>query len=153
MDAKLAQYWNSIQRCIFPEIENEVGAFTSKHHEIMVVLDMVQFERFIYDPALPSGRGRPRKSRTALAKAFCAKAILNLPSTEALIDRLRADIVLRRICGFENVNRLPCPATFSNAFEEFSSASLLDSIHAQMVMDNFKDRVCTGVPVSASTAL
>jgi hypothetical protein len=36
-----------------------------------------------------------------MARAFVAKAVLDLPTTEALIDRLKVDHALRRICGFE----------------------------------------------------
>ena len=34
-------------------------------------------------------------------RAFVAKAVLNLPTTEALIDRLEANQALQRICAFE----------------------------------------------------
>ncbi len=47
-----------------------------------------------------AGVGHPAKDRVALARAFVAKATLNLPTTEALIDRLKVDQPLRRLCGF-----------------------------------------------------
>jgi transposase-like protein DUF772 len=43
---------------------------------------------------LSAGRartGRPAKDRAALATAFLAKAIFNLPTTRHLMDRLRVD--------------------------------------------------------------
>jgi hypothetical protein len=35
--------------------------------------------------------GRPLKDRTALARAFLAKAVFNIPMTDMLIDRLGVD--------------------------------------------------------------
>jgi hypothetical protein len=43
--------------------------------------------------------GRPLKDRTALARAFLAKAVFNIPMTDMLIDRLGVDKPLRRLCG------------------------------------------------------
>ncbi len=37
----------------------------------------------------------------ALARALVAKAVLGLPHTNQLIDRLNADKTLRRLCGWE----------------------------------------------------
>jgi hypothetical protein len=68
--------------------------------------------------------GRPRQGRKALARSFIAKAALNLPTTKDLIDRLRVDIRLRRICGI--LGRVPSEATFSRAFQEFTKSELLD---------------------------
>ena len=36
-------------------------------------------------------RGRPLKDRGALARAFLAKAVLDVPTTRALVERLRTD--------------------------------------------------------------
>jgi hypothetical protein len=51
--------------------------------------------------------GRPQRDRAALARAFVAKAVLNLPTTEALIDRLQQDRSLKRLCGFDLFRKLP----------------------------------------------
>jgi hypothetical protein len=42
-----------------------------------------------------------------------AKAVLDLKTTRALIDRLGADTKLRRLCGFDVRVALPSEATFS----------------------------------------
>ena len=68
MIPKLTQYWHSVQSCLFPDFECQVGPTTKKYHEIMVVLDMLEFERHIYDSALPSQPGRLAASRVAIAK-------------------------------------------------------------------------------------
>ncbi|MEM7175946.1 MAG: IS5/IS1182 family transposase, partial [Chlamydiota bacterium] len=36
----------------------------------------------------------------------------NMPTTEYLIDRLKADISLRRICGWESVTQVPSASAF-----------------------------------------
>ena len=98
MDSNVLQSWRRIQQRLIPECQAELGPQTPKHAQIMVTLDFLDMDRFIPSP---SGKGRPPRDRTAHACAFVAKAVLNLPTTEALIDRLRVDRVLRRLCGFE----------------------------------------------------
>ena len=39
--------------------------------------------------------------RPALARALIAKAVLNLPTTAALIERPAVDVTPRRLCGWE----------------------------------------------------
>ena len=36
-------------------------------------------------------RGRPLKDRAALARAFLAKAVLDVPTTRGLVERLRTE--------------------------------------------------------------
>ena len=55
----------------------------------------------------------------ALARAFLAKSIYNMATTEILIERLNSDLSLRRLCGYERQNQLPSQSTFSRAFKEF----------------------------------
>jgi hypothetical protein len=136
----IASYWQTIQRSLFPGFADELGPATDKHLEIMVVLDMVEIERFVsWQAPIPVSRGRPGADRAALARAFIAKAILNLPSTKALIDRLKVDAVLRRLCGFEK--RPPCEATFSNAFAEFAEADLPAKVHEAMIRRCYEGKI------------
>jgi transposase len=138
LDKKISQYWRSIQQSLFPGFETEVGAQTSKHGQIMVALDVLEFERHI-DEAYLFSVGRPGYSRVNFARAFVAKAILNLSSTRALIDRLEVDSVLFRICNFNPCKKLPCEATFSNAFADLSKSGVLDKIHAIVVKTNLAE--------------
>ena len=68
-----------------------------------------------------------------------AKSVLNLTSTRALLDRLKVDAVLRRLCGFDPTRRLPCEATFSNAFSQLAGEGLLDLIHAVVVKTTYAE--------------
>jgi hypothetical protein len=72
-------------------------------------------------PGLP---GRPPCDRAALARAFVAKAVIGLPTTAMLIERLAVDKPLRRLCGWEHPGELASEATFSRAFAEFAESAL-----------------------------
>jgi len=69
----------------------------------------------------------------ALARAFIAKAIWNLATTRDLIDRIDADPVLRRLCGWPRRSAIPSEATFSRAFAEFASSDLPARMHEALV--------------------
>ena len=73
----------------------------------------MRIEEFVKDSWC--GIGRPPHERAWLANAFVAKAVLNLPTTAALIDRLRVDRSLERIRGFSGCKKLPSEATFCAA--------------------------------------
>ncbi|MFZ2393387.1 MAG: transposase [Rhodoferax sp.] len=79
------------------------------------------------------GAGQPEADRCALACAFLAKAVLDLKTPKALIDRLQADSKLRRLCGFDLRFALPSESTFSRAFVEFASSELIQRVHARMI--------------------
>jgi hypothetical protein len=104
-----------------------------------MVLDVARIEAFVQMwPSLP---GRPQADRHALARAFVAKAVLNLPTPLALIERLAADAVLRRLCGFEGRSTVPSESTFSRAFAEFAGSSLPARVHEALIQKNHKDRL------------
>ncbi|MDP2819598.1 MAG: transposase [Polaromonas sp.] len=85
--------------------------------------------------------GQPEADRCALACAFLAKAVLDLKSTRALIERLQADSKLRRLCGFDLRHALPSEATFNRAFDEFARDELMQRVHARMIEDTLADRL------------
>ena len=102
-------------------------------------LDTLKIENYVYVDLYPLGRGRPKLDAAAIARAFVSKAVLNIPTTRALIDRLNADAVLRRICGFERRSEIPCEASFSNWFLSFASNRLAERIHEALVRDAHVD--------------
>src|SRR6202040_3227676 len=90
---------DSTDEPLFPMLREEVGPLTAQHERLIIVLDVARIEAFVQMwPGLP---GRPLEDRHALARAFVAKAVLDLPTTSGLIERLAVDAVLRRLCGFE----------------------------------------------------
>ena len=77
--------------------------------------------------------GRPEEDRAALARAFIAKAVFDVPTTRALIERLEVDGRLRRLCGWSGGGRLPSEATFSRAFSEFAESGLASRLHETLI--------------------
>ncbi len=102
----------------------------------MTTLEIVRIEAFIYsNRGFP---GRPPQDRPAIARAFVAKMIYNLPTTRALLDRLETDIALRRICGWERKNDVPDEWTFSRAFAEFSESRLPERVHEAFIKKSYE---------------
>ena len=135
---RLTQFWKNIQEVMFPfaaEIDMEL---TGKLKEVATTLEMVQIERFLPDYR---GVGRPSKDRVALARSFVAKATLDLPTTEALIDRLKSDLSLRRLCGFSGSHRIPGSHLFSRAFAEFAEVRLAERCHEDLIQAHLGDQL------------
>ncbi len=103
---------------MFPWLQEEFGDLTKKQQLVITVLEIIRIEEYL--PAHSGLPGRPISDRVAIARAFVAKAIDDMPTTRILLDRLSSDIVLRRLCGWEKRNEIPSEATFSRAFAEFS---------------------------------
>ncbi len=90
--------WSYIQGYLFPSMREDIDPITEALGRLVTTLDVIGLEAFVPDP--PRATGRPPKDRRALARAFVAKAILGIPTTSALIERLDVDKSLRRILGF-----------------------------------------------------
>jgi transposase len=99
---------------------------------------MAPLERFLGRRA---ATGRPAKDRAALASAFVAKAVLNLPTTRDLIARLKVDESLRRLCGFKTPAHVPHESKFSRAFAEFAAGELPQHLHAAIIEATQKERL------------
>lgn len=133
----ISQYWLNIQGVLFPSLKEKLGKLTEGHKQVILTLEVVRIEEFI---KYYSGyRGRPLKDRAPIARSFVAKSVLNLPTTRSLLDRLNADSVLRRICGWESRIAIPDESTFSRAFNEFSKSQLPERVHEALIKKNFKD--------------
>jgi hypothetical protein len=131
--------WGHIQGTLFPWLREEVGELTRQHERVVLILDTLGLETHVPGPR--GGRGRPPEDRRAIARAFVAKATLNLPTTAALLDRLDVDARLRRICGWERRSQVPSEATFSRAFAEFAASGLPDTVHEALIRHGFQDRL------------
>ncbi|MCY4288709.1 MAG: transposase [Aestuariivita sp.] len=70
-----------------------------------------------------------------------AKAVWDLPTTRALIDRLRCDPTLRRLCGWERRSAIPSEATCSRAFAEFAEMALPEQMPAALIETAFTEAV------------
>lgn len=128
----ISRYLDKLQQSLFPFLEDHLEApFTEKLQKLINILDMLEVERFVADHRWC--RGRPPKSRHAIARALVAKAVYNIPDTKALIDRLKSDKNLRKICGFETIYSVPGESSFSRAFQEFADSQLPQKVHEAII--------------------
>jgi hypothetical protein len=135
----LTNTWDHIQGFLFPRLREEIGPLTAQHERLVIVLEVARIEAFVQMwPGLP---GRPPQDRHALGRAFVAKAVLDLPTTSSLIERLAVDAALRRLCGWERASQVPSESTFSRAFGEFADSSLPSRVHEALVKKTHKDRL------------
>ena len=135
----ISQYWLRIQSSLFPWLEEELGEMTEKERKLVTTLELIRIERFTaYSRSL---RGRPPKERAAIARAFVAKAVYNMPTTRGLLDRLACDKKLRRICGWEQKGGIPSESTFSRAFAEFADSQLPAFVHQAMISENLAEDI------------
>jgi len=132
-------WWSAIQGQLFPWLEESVGHLTPAHQDIVKTLEMARLETFL--PHWSGLPGRPAAERVVLAHAFVAKAILNLPTTTPLIDRLKVDKVLRRLCGYDRLRSIPSESTFSRAFAEFAASALPAQVHEALTEKTFGDQL------------
>jgi hypothetical protein len=135
----LSRTWSHIQGTLFPWLTEELGPLTETHKRVVTALEVAGVEAFVRVwPGLP---GRPPCDRAALARAFVAKAVIRLPTTVMLIDRLAVDKPLRRLCGWEHRGELPSETTFSRAFAEFACSALPCHLHEALIKQTYKDRL------------
>ncbi len=135
----LSGYWRTMQGDLFPWLEEELGPLSERHTQLVTALEVARVDVFLrHWHGVP---GRPPSDRAALARAFVAKAVFNLPTTTMLIERLLVDKSLRRLCGWARVGAVPSEATFSRAFAEFARSELPDRVHAALIEKTHEDRL------------
>jgi transposase len=126
----LAPYWKQVTQKLHPLLEI-TGAveLSPKLLQIAKIFEIVRIEEHL-SAKVEGGRGRKQIDRRPIARAFLAKAAMNLSSTRQLIQNLQQSSSFRSICGMENV---PSEPTFSRAFAEFASEKLNDRVHVALV--------------------
>ena len=125
--ASFAPYWQSIQHGLFPQLEPVLGPLTAKQQQLVRTLEVIRIEQWV--PERFRVPGRPPKDRAAIARAFVAKAVYDMPTTRVLLDRLDTDVPLRRLCGWEKRSEVPSESVFSRAFAEFAHTQLPERVH------------------------
>ena len=85
----LSPYWLEIRDKLIPML-TEAGRDepTAQIKQVVQILEIVRIEESVTPPKR-EGKGRPQVDRRPLARAFVAKAVLNLPETKTLIEQLR----------------------------------------------------------------
>jgi transposase-like protein DUF772 len=127
----VTQFAHVLQQDLFPSLESAVGQLDPQLQLLTSVIALLPLGRLL--SARRAGTGRPAKDRAALATAFIAKAILNLPTTRDLMGRLRVDEALRRVCGWTSAKSVPHESKFSRAFADFAVSQLPQQLHAAVI--------------------
>lgn len=133
------QFAHVLQQELFPELESSVGPLSGELKLLAAVVSMAPLELML--SARRASTGRPSRDRAALATAFMAKAVLNLPTTRDLISRLRVDAALRRFCGWFSAGAVPHESKFSRAFAEFAATELPQQLHAAVIEATQRERL------------
>ena len=145
---RILQRWNAVQYELMPQMRAELEGLTPRLERLIHTLEWVRVEDFV--ECNDGEPGRPAHERAWLANAFVAKAVLGLPTTIALIERLSQDRALRRICGFAMNRRLPSQATFSRAFAQFAQQGLAERAHEALIVEHLGDRIVGAVSRDAT---
>jgi hypothetical protein len=135
----ILQFGHVLQQQLFPHLEAAVGRLSPQLELIAAIVSLVPLARW-----LSTGRartGRPAKDRAALVTAFIAKAVLNLPTTRDLINRLQVDQALRQLCGWRSPRSLPHESKFSRAFAEFAAGQLPQQLHQAVIQATQSQRL------------
>jgi hypothetical protein len=134
----LNTFSNLLQTTLFPVLDQELGPLTGQHRALVEALALLQMDGFV---EARRRRGRPAHSRANILRSFVAKAVLGLPHTRALLDRLQSDAALRRICGWESAAGVPDETVFSRAFAEFAATEVPQRVHAALIQRRYADQV------------
>jgi hypothetical protein len=135
----VTQFAHLMQQDLFPLLERVVGPLSKEFELLSSMLALVPLEGAI--ATLRAATGRPGKDRAALATAFMAKTILNLPTTRSLLSRLKTDEALRQFCGWASVKAVPHESKFSRAFAQFAAMELPQRLHEAVVLKTQKGRL------------
>ena len=136
---RLSSYWCAFQEYLFPTIEADLGPLGERYQLFITALELVRVEQHL--PCFRTLRGRPQQDRVALARAFIAKAVFQIDTTRALLERLANDRALRRLCGWESIRAIPSEATFSRAFAGFAEGALPSRLHEALIENTMQEQL------------
>jgi hypothetical protein len=107
---------------------------TPKLYQLVLLLEVLQIERFVSGPS-PYRCGKKPSDRRCLLRAFIAEAFYNSPLRNSFRDRLLGDASLRKVCGWLRRSDVPSESTFCRAFQEFAEIGLTDLVHDTVTRD------------------
>lgn len=138
----LSRAYTTIQRSLFPALNEEIGPLSEKQQELVRAIELIT-------PLLPkllgssdySGFGCPAKSRHNIFRAFIAKSVMGFRTTGMLVEQLTGNTTLRYLCGWDGRNQVPSESTFSRAFTAFAVSGAVTEIHSLLVRDSHQEKV------------
>lgn len=111
---------------------------TKEHIALLNILRVMKEDKVIFEKV--KGRGRPEYNRQAIFRSFIAKSVLRVPTTGGLVERLKSDSNLRKICGFI-AKKVPSESVFSRVFAEFSEDEVVQKIYDSMIEEHVSDKL------------
>ena len=109
---RLSDIYYTTESYLFPMVEEGIGEITGKMKEFLRILEVVRPSRFLTNALRWCGLGRPMKDREKIFRAFLVKSVYDFPTTKLLIENLKTNPGLRRLCGWEYSGAVPSEATF-----------------------------------------
>ena len=109
----------SMESCLFPMPEEEIGELTAKMKEFLWIVELVRPFWFITNALCWCGLGWSMRDCEKIFRAFFLKPVYDFPTTKMLIENLKTTLSLRRLCGWKYHRDVPSKATFSRAFKIF----------------------------------
>ena len=144
----IANCWVAFQSSLFPGLCPCTSApLTDRHLKLLDFFAVLKVDKYVLNA---QWMGRKRMDRSPIARAFIAKAVYDLPTTDMLIDLLHSDSSLRKICGFETKRQIPSAATFSRAFADFAKTDLGNRLLAGLVDERVAGKVVMHESIDAS---
>jgi len=131
----------TIQQFLFPALEKELQCSLSEPLQLFVTVAELIAPGPLMENLEWQRRGRPSHWRLPIVLSLVAKAVFDLPTTRVLLERLKYDATLRRLCGWERVSELPSEATFSRAFADFARQELPQRIHEAMIRAHYGEKL------------
>lgn len=138
---KLSQIYYTLNDCLFPILNVDLGELTEKMKDFLRILEVVRPARFLENIDIKKGFGRPQADREKILRAFILKAVYNYSTTKALIENLKTNSILRVLCGWNFADEVPSEATFSRVFATFSKEFIPEAIHASIIKENYTDKI------------
>ena len=138
---RLSDIYYTTESYLFPIVEEEIGEITSKMKEFLRILEVVRPSRFLTNALRWCGLGRPIQDREKIFRAFLVKSVYDFPTTKLLIENLKTNPSLRRLCGWEYSGAVPSKATFSRAFSEFATEQILKEVHRCIINENYREKL------------
>jgi hypothetical protein len=120
----------NIQECFEEHLDDEHQAFIEILRLISPELPQSTF--------IPSHRGRPSIPRDSFWKAFIALNFFQTNTVSGLLNRLKNDANLRKICEFTKV---PSAATFSRRMTELANQEMMSRIIDALARKHFAGRI------------
>ncbi len=90
-------WFNCLQKSLIPSLEEELGPLSPLHQDFVRIVDLCQLDKFTKQFQWKEN-GRKPHDRLCLAKAFIAKSVFSIPTTETLIERPHSDTTPPRRC-------------------------------------------------------